>query len=34
MDRIKYLFIFEAIVIVDQLLEGNSKLPSLIGIQR
>lgn len=33
-DRIKLLLMFEAIVIVDQIIEGNSKLPSLIGVQK
>jgi hypothetical protein len=33
-SRIKYLIIFLAISIIDQILEGNSKTPSLIGIKR
>lgn len=34
MDRIKFMIILEVIVVADQLLEGNSKLPSFIGIGR
>jgi uncharacterized membrane protein YfcA len=33
-DIIKSLFLFEFILIIDQLLEGNGKLSSIIGIQR
>jgi hypothetical protein len=34
MDRIKVLLKLEFIMIVDQLIEGNSKIPSFIGLQR
>lgn len=34
MERIKFIAILEVIVVVDQLIEGNSKLPSFIGIPR
>jgi len=33
-DRFKYLIYFEIISIVDQIIEGNSKIPSLIGINK
>lgn len=34
MERIKFIAILEVIVVVDQLIEGNSKLPSFLGIRR
>jgi len=34
MDRIKYIIYFIIISIVDQIIEGNSKIPSLIGIKK
>jgi uncharacterized membrane protein YagU involved in acid resistance len=33
-DRIKILLLLMAILVVDQLIEGNSKLPSMLGIRR
>jgi len=33
-DRIKYIIYFEIISIVNQIIEGNSKIPSLIGIKK
>lgn len=34
LDRIKSLVMLEAVMIIDQLLEGNDKIPSFIGISR
>lgn len=33
-DRVKYIIYFEIISIADQFIEGNSKVPSLIGIKK
>jgi uncharacterized membrane protein YfcA len=33
-DRIKFIFVLIAIMILDQILEGNSKLPSILGIEK
>ena len=33
-DRLKYLIIFLGFSLIDQILEGNSKIPSLVGIKR
>ena len=33
-DRLRYLMIFLGISLIDQILEGNSKIPSLVGIKR
>ena len=33
-DRIKFIALLEVIVIVDQLIEGSSKLPSFLGIRK
>jgi len=33
-DRLKNLLLFLGISIIDQVLEGNSKIPSLVGIKR
>ena len=32
MDKIKFMLMLEVVVIIDQIIEGNSKVPSLIGI--
>lgn len=34
MERIKFIAILEVIVVIDQLIEGNAKLPSFIGVTR
>lgn len=34
MDRIGFVIILEFLIIIDQLLEGNSKLPSFVGVVR
>jgi hypothetical protein len=34
LDRIKILLSFLGISLLDQILEGNSKIPSLVGIKR
>jgi hypothetical protein len=34
LDRIKSLIMLEAVMIIDQLLEGNDKIPSFLGIKR
>lgn len=34
LPRIKFIAILEVIVIIDQLIEGNAKLPSFIGVRR
>ena len=33
-DRIKFIALLEIIVVIDQLIEGNSKLPSFLGIKK
>ena len=33
-DRIKYIIYFEIISIVNQIIEGNSKIHSLLGIKK
>ena len=33
-DRINFIILLEVIVVIDQLIEGSSKLPSLIGITK
>lgn len=33
-NRIKLLFVFLLVSIVDQIIEGNSKVPSLLNISR
>ena len=34
MDKIKFMIMIEIVVIIDQIIEGNSKVPSLLGIKR
>lgn len=34
MDRISFVLIIEVLIIIDQLLEGNSRLPSFVGVIR
>ena len=34
MDKIKFMLMLEVVVIIDQIIEGNSKVPSLIGITK
>lgn len=34
MDKIKFMLMLEVVVIIDQIIEGNSKVPSLIGISK
>lgn len=33
-DKIKFMLMLEVVVIIDQIIEGNSKVPSLIGITK
>lgn len=33
-DRLKYILLFMLISLVDQIIEGNSKIPSIIGLKR
>lgn len=33
-DRLKFFLLLEVIIIVDQVLEGNAKVPSLIGVKK
>jgi hypothetical protein len=32
-DRIKYILLFTLITLIDQIIEGNAKIPSLIGLK-
>lgn len=34
MDKIRFMVMLEIVVIIDQIIEGNSKVPSLIGIKK
>jgi hypothetical protein len=34
MSRVKYVIFLEVLMIVDQLIEGNSKVPSFLGIKK
>jgi hypothetical protein len=33
-ERIKYLVAFLSVSIIDQLLEGSSKVPSILGVKK
>lgn len=33
-DRLKYILLFMVISLIDQVIEGNAKIPSLIGLRR
>lgn len=34
MDKIKFMLMLEVVVIIDQIIEGNSRVPSLLGITK